>query len=134
MRGLRELEAASDSAASIPRPNAQWDDRHRVAFLLGLGAITCLIVAAYLWFSMPPLLVQPRDEDFAAAVDSYSAAERLAISKEAEQGLESARVPLQPETKIREMMLWGVGIVLVLSLAATASAFVVATSRPIAKK
>jgi hypothetical protein len=133
MRNLRELAAASDSAASIPRPKAQWDDRHRVAFLLGLGAVTCLIVAAYLWLSMPPLLVQPSDQDFAAAVDSFSAAERLAISKETVRGLQSVLGPPQPEVKIRQMMLWGIGIVLVLSLAATASAVVVAISRPIVR-
>jgi hypothetical protein len=134
MRGLRDLEAASDSAASMPRPAAQWDDRHRVAFLLGVGAVTCLLVAAYLGFRLPPVLVQPSDQDFAAAVDSYSAQDRLKISKDAMSGLQGTPMPPQPEVKIRQMMLWGIGIVLVLSLAAAASAVVVATSRPIGRK
>jgi hypothetical protein len=134
MRGLRELEAASDSAAAIPRPEPQWDDRHRVAFLLALGAVTCLLVAAYLWFSLPQIERQPTAEDFAVAVDSYSTAELLMISKEAVQGLDSLPIASHPEVKIRQMMLWGIGIVLVLAVAAAASAAVVATSRPTPRK
>jgi hypothetical protein len=134
MRGLRELEAASDSAAAIPRPEPQWDDRHRVAFLLALGAVTCLFVAAYLWFSLPQIQGQPTEVDFVVAVDSLAMPQLLALSKEAAQGLDTLAIPPHPEVKIRQMMLWGMGIVLVLALAAAASAAVVATSRPAPRK
>jgi hypothetical protein len=134
MRGLRELEAASDSAAAIPRPETQWDDRHRVAFLLVLGAVTCLLVAAYLWFSMPQIQGQPTAEDFAAAVNMFTAEQRIAVSKEVVQGLDTLPIPPHPELKIRQMMLWGIGIILVLAVAAAASAAVVATSRPTLRK
>jgi hypothetical protein len=131
LRDMRELEPASTSTTAR-RP--AWDDRHRVGFLLALGAISCLFVAGYLWSSLPVSQAQPTSEQFTTAVESFPASELMELHKQATHGLAGFPADDGTEQKIRQMMQWGIGIVLVLAVAASASACIVIWNRPEARK
>ena len=117
--------AASRAATSAAARTRSWDDRHRVGFLLALGAITCLLVAGYLWASLPVPTVQPSDQDFSNLVEESSARDLFFMHNEARHGLDRT-IPADAEVvRIRQMMSWGIGIVLTMALAASASACIV---------
>lgn len=129
MRGLRELEPLERSSATSGRA-VTWDDQHRVAFLLALGALTCLGVAIYLWASLPVPLVQPTSDDFNVAIDSASTDELFMIHRELVNDRLGNPTSTDTERKTREMMLWGIGIVLALGVAAASCSAVVLFNRP----
>ncbi len=133
MRGLQELEPLERATAGDAKAES-WDDRHRVAFLLVLGALTCVGVAIYLWASLPAQIVQPTNEEFNVAVDAAAPGELMLIHKEAATGRLGNRNDLHAVLKIRQMMLWGMGIVLALGVAALGCAGIVLFNRPRARR
>lgn len=129
LRGLAELRPAPRASGATARGRT-WDDRHRVGFLLALGAVTCLLVAGYLWASLPVPTVQPSDQDFANLVAESSAGELFFMHNEAIHGLERTTPADAEVVRVRQIMSWGIGIVLAMALAASASAFIVIWSKP----
>jgi hypothetical protein len=129
MRGLRELEPLERSTAAASRAG-NWDDQHRVAFLLALGALTCLGVAIYLWTLLPTPLVQPTTENFNVAIDSASTDELFMIHRELVNGRLGGSNPMDNLLKTRQMLLWGIGIVLALGVAAAGCSTVVLLNCP----
>lgn len=123
LRGLAELRQAP--VAGGARTRRSWDDRHRVGFLLALGAITCLFVAGYLWASLPQPVEQPSEGDFAQFVQESSARELFFMHHEALHGLDRTTPADAEVMRIRQIMSWGIGIVLTMALAASASACIV---------
>lgn len=128
MRGLRELEPLERTSAAGPA--ATWDDQHRVAFLLALGAVTCLAVAIYLWSSLPAAIVQPTSADFDVAIDAASIDELFMIHRELVNHRLGDPQSFDAALKTRQMMLWGMGIVLALGAAAAGCSAVVLLNRP----
>ena len=129
MRGLQDLEPLERSSATGGRA-VNWDDQHRVAFLLALGAITCLGVAIYLWTSLPVPVVQPTSDDFNVAIDAASTDELFMIHRELVNGRLGGANPMDNLLKTRQMLLWGIGIVLALGVAAAGCSTVVLLNRP----
>jgi hypothetical protein len=129
LRGLAELRPAPVAAGAGAR-SRNWDDRHRVGFLLALGAVTCLLVAGYLWASLPALEVQPSDQDFINLVEGASARELFFFHNEALHGLDRTTPADVDVVRVRQIMSWGIGIVLSMALAASASACIVIWNKP----
>jgi len=129
MRGLRELEPLEPSSAAAGRgvPGA---DQPRVAFLLALGALTCLGVAIYLWASLPASAVQPTGDEVKFAIDAASASQLFMIHGDLVNERIGNPNNLDPVLKTRQMMLWGIGIVLALGAAAAGCSAVVLLNRP----
>jgi hypothetical protein len=122
LRGLAELRPAP-VVAGAGRSN--WDDRHRVGFLLALGAISCLLVAGYLWASLPEPEALPSQQDYIDLVEGAKASELFHFHNEAVHGLDRT-VPADADIlRVRRVMTWGIGIVLTMALAASASACIV---------
>jgi fatty acid desaturase len=128
MRGLQELEPLERGTATARASN--WDDQHRVAFLLALGALTCLGVAIYLWTLLPVPVMQPTSDDFNVAVDSASTDELFMIHRELVNERVNAPSRRDDTLKTRQMILWGIGIVLALGVAAAGCSAVVLLNRP----
>jgi hypothetical protein len=129
MRGLRELEPLEPHSAAAGRA-VTWDDQHRVAFLLALGALTCLGVAIYLWTLLPAPVVQLTSDEFNVAIDAASTDELFMIHRELVNERVNAPSRTDDTLKNRQMLLWGIGIVLALGLAAAGCSAIVLLNRP----
>ncbi len=129
LRGLAELRPAPVSSGAAARKN--WDDRHRVGFLLALGAVTCLLVAGYLWASFPEFAAQPTETDFVNFVDNATAEDLFVMHNEAMHGLVRTAPAGESILRVRQVMSWGIGIVLAMALAASASACIVIWNKPV---
>ncbi len=127
---LRGLAALRPAPVAVSARSRNWDDRHRVGFLLALGAVTCLLVAGYLWASLPALEVQPSDQDFINLVEGASARELFFYHNEALHGLDRTLPADVDVVRVRQIMSWGIGIVLTMALAASASACIVIWNKP----
>lgn len=101
-----------------------------MAFLLALGALTCLGVAIYLWTSLPAPVVQPTNEDFKVAIDGASASELFMIHSDLVNDRIGNPNSMDAVLKTRQMLLWGIGIVLALGVAAAGCSAVVLLNRP----
>ena len=101
-----------------------------MAFLLVVGALTCVAVAVYLWFSMPVPAALHTAEEFKTTVDGTSPAELFLLHTEAVDRRLGSPVSTEPLRKTRQMMQWGIGIVLALGAAALVCAAVVMINRP----
>jgi len=126
MRGLRELEPADPTA----RTPFAWNDRHRVAFLLIMGAVACTAVAGYLWLTLPVIDPIPTAADFHQAVEGAEPAELLSVHHMMMEGLHYPVSTDTPEAKTRQMMLWGIAIVSILAVALLGSAWITVFNRP----
>ena len=133
MRGLRELEPLEPRSAAAGRA-VTWDDQHRVAFLLALGALTCLGVAIYLWTLLPAPVVQPTSDEFNVAIDAASTGELFMIHGELANNRIGNPTNVDAELKTRQMLLWGIGIVLALGGAAAGCSAIVLLNRPVRGK
>ena len=129
MRGLQDMEPIERATTRAGRTGG-WDDQHRVAFLLILGALTCVAVAIYLWFSMPVPAVQPEAAEYQTVIESTPPAELFLLHTDAAAGRLGNPLSTEPERKTRQMMQWGIGIVLALGAAALACAAIVLINRP----
>ncbi len=95
-----------------------------------VGSLVCLTLAAYLWFQMPGPVEQPSAEDFSAALRQASPAELFRVHHELRQGLQRRPSVLDADTKRRQMMMWGIGILVVLAVGAQVTALIVVYNRP----
>lgn len=123
LRGLTSLRPAPVSGAGAR--NRNWDDRHRVGFLLALGAVTCLLVAGYLWASLPEFPEQPSQQDYAELVETATPEELFFYHSEAIHGLDRTTPANEDILRVRQVISWSIGIVLTMALAASASACIV---------
>ena len=122
LRGLAQLRPAPVSTGATRR---NWDDRHRVGFLLALGAVSCLLVAGYLWASLPPVAAQPSQQEFTELVENAKPDELFFYHSEAIHGLDRTMAASDDVLRVRQVISWSIGIVLTMALAASASACIV---------
>jgi hypothetical protein len=107
LRGLRVLEPAEAASGAARRARGRtWEDRHRAAFVLVIGSLVCLGLAAYLWIAMPARLIVPNPQEIATAIDGASPDQVLQVYAEMQQGLGSP-AGAEPHDKSRRVMLWG---------------------------
>jgi heme/copper-type cytochrome/quinol oxidase subunit 3 len=127
LRGLRGLEPA-EAAAGKPittRDRVEWDNRHRIAFLLVQAAIFGALTAGYLAIRLPLAMVGPSDQEMEEWVRTSSTQQVFEMYRDVQQGIEPlAPAGGAPEVS-RQTLLWGMGIALGTSVLAIAAAVIV---------
>lgn len=125
LRGLAELERAEPDGRTT---RDAWENRHRVIFAFVVGAVVCFGLAAYMAVRMPakielPVIAVDTNTPILAVYDVYYDLQR---------GIDVDPPTLTPEgreqVKLRELLLWGIRIVLFVGGICTATAIAVMLS------
>ena len=120
MRELRTLPVAADEPA---RKTANWENRHRVAFVLVLAAIGALASAGYLAAQLPPPELQITPQDVDEWVRTSTADEAMGMFEDLKKGLQpDSSNSAEAAGTSRKRLLWGVGIALALGILALVGA------------
>ncbi|REK12005.1 MAG: hypothetical protein DWQ37_13370 [Planctomycetota bacterium] len=119
---MRELEPAGALGRNGRR---RWEDYHRVAFVLVLVSLLCMGIAVFLWMRLPVITPPMSAEQIQAQLDAASSIELYELHKQVEAGLAVTPIINDPTPRIRQSMLWGMGIALALAAGTLACALVV---------
>jgi hypothetical protein len=131
LRGLAELERAEPSGRTS---RGAWDNRHRVVFAFVVGAVVCFGLAAYMAVKMPakielPVITVDANTPILAVYDVYYDLQR---------GIDVDQPTLTPEgreqVKLRELLLWGIRIVVFAGGICAATAIAVMLSGRLQKR
>ena len=116
LRALRAL-ASTETSGSTPTRTQRartWDDRHRVASLLCLGALCGLAISAYGALRLPVLIAPATPQQVEEWFRTCSPIEVFTLYEELRKGLQPTRIVIEGQVE-RNSMLWGIGIALTLS-------------------
>jgi hypothetical protein len=114
LRALENLETSGGAPTHSQRLRT-WDNRHRLAFVLCLGALCGLAISAYWALRLPELVTRATPRQVEEWFQRSPPSEIFTLYEELQKGLQPTQVAIVGQAE-RASMLWGIRIALALSV------------------